>query len=47
MPTLLDIMAELAKPGRDPRSEFTLYHFKEGINDISDLDTGMQLPGGW
>ncbi len=45
MPTLRDIMTELAKPGRDPRSEFTLYHFKEGINDISDLEQGMRLPG--
>ncbi|MCK9275311.1 MAG: RNA-binding transcriptional accessory protein [Syntrophales bacterium] len=45
MPTLVDIIAELAKPGRDPRSEFALYNFEEGINDISDLEKGMRLPG--
>jgi uncharacterized protein len=38
-------MQELAKPGRDPRKEFEAYSFTDGINDISDLATGMRLPG--
>jgi len=45
MPTLTDIMAELAKPGRDPREEFDAFSFAEGITDITDLEVGMQLPG--
>ncbi len=45
LPTLKDIMAELAKPGRDPREQFEAFSFAEGINDISDLKTGMVLPG--
>lgn len=45
LPTLRDIMAELAKPGRDPREQFEAFSFAEGINDISDLKTGMVLPG--
>ncbi len=45
MPTLTDIMAELAKPGRDPRKHFELFTFTEGVNDITDLEAGMQLPG--
>jgi uncharacterized protein len=44
-PTLEDIIAELNRPGRDPRSEFVEFHFLDGINDISDLDCGMHLPG--
>ena len=44
-PTLEDIIAELNRPGRDPRSEFIEFHFQEGINDISDLSIGMSLPG--
>ena len=45
LPTLNDIMAELAKPGRDPREKFETFSFSEGINAITDLKTGMKLPG--
>ncbi len=45
MPTLKDILKELAKPGRDPRAEFEALQFKEGINAIADLEEGMELPG--
>ncbi|MEA2108454.1 MAG: Tex family protein [Pseudomonadota bacterium] len=45
MPTLEDIMAELAKPGRDPRREFERFSFKAGINRLEDLEKGMRLPG--
>lgn len=45
MPTLKDIVKELAKPGRDPRAEFEVLQFKEGINAIADLEEGMELPG--
>jgi uncharacterized protein len=45
LPTLNDIVAELAKPGRDPRQEFERFEFTEGIHKISDLKTGMRLPG--
>jgi uncharacterized protein len=44
-PTLEDIIAELAKPGRDPRQEFKAVEFAKGINQISDLRTGMRMPG--
>ncbi|RJX27573.1 MAG: RNA-binding transcriptional accessory protein [Desulfurivibrio sp.] len=45
LPTLTDIMAELAKPGRDPRRSFSLFSFSEGINTIDDLQPGMKLAG--
>ncbi len=45
LPTLNDIMQELAKPGRDPRKQFEIFSFAEGINKIEDLQTGMKLPG--
>lgn len=45
LPTLTDIMNELAKPGRDPRKEFELFSFTEGIHQITDLQPGMKLPG--
>ncbi|MFA6499619.1 MAG: Tex family protein [Desulfurivibrionaceae bacterium] len=45
LPTLHDILAELAKPGRDPRSTFTAFAFSEGVNSIADLQPGMRLPG--
>ncbi|MEM7368022.1 MAG: Tex family protein [Bacteroidota bacterium] len=45
MPTLKDILQELAKPGRDPREQFEAFQFAEGINDINDLHEGMVLPG--
>jgi len=44
-PTLRDIMAELKKPGRDPRAEFRYATFKEGIKELSDLAPGMELEG--
>ena len=45
LPTLNDIMAELAKPGRDPREQFEAFSFAEGINEIADLKVGMKLSG--
>ncbi|MDF7675393.1 Tex family protein [Neisseriaceae bacterium ESL0693] len=45
LPTIKDILAELEKPGRDPRGVFQTAHFQEGINDIKDLQTGMILEG--
>ncbi|MEA1922946.1 MAG: Tex family protein [Pseudomonadota bacterium] len=44
-PTLDDIMAELARPGRDPRQEFVQFSFQEGVNKLEDLNQGMRLPG--
>jgi len=43
--TLNDILAELAKPGRDPRESFEAFSFTEGVNSIDDLKVGMKLPG--
>jgi len=43
--TLQDIMAELRKPGRDPRETFVAPSFKEGVNEISDVEVGMVLEG--
>jgi uncharacterized protein len=45
MPTLLDIMAELDKPGRDPRNGIKVFEFDHNIRNISDLKEGMILPG--
>ena len=45
LPTLTDILAELARPGRDPRREFEAFSFKEGVEKIEDLQAGMKLPG--
>ena len=45
LPTLNDIMSELAKPGRDPRQQFEAFSFTEGVNSIEDLKAGMKLPG--
>jgi uncharacterized protein len=45
LPTLNDIMAELAKPGRDPREQFEAFSFTDGVNAIGDLKVGMKLPG--
>lgn len=45
LPTLTDIMQELAKPGRDPRSKFEQVQFQEGINSMEDLTEGMILNG--
>jgi uncharacterized protein len=43
--TLRDILTELEKPGRDPREQFTYARFQEGINEITDLRSGMTLEG--
>jgi len=43
--TLMDILAELAKPGRDPRQAFEAIEFAEGVKALSDLKPGMKLPG--
>ncbi|MCE5240960.1 RNA-binding transcriptional accessory protein [bacterium] len=45
LPTLTDIMAELAKPGRDPREQFEAFAFAEGVEKLEDLQPGMKLPG--
>jgi uncharacterized protein len=45
MPTLTDIMQELAKPGRDPREQFEAFSFTDGVNSMADLRVGMKLPG--
>ena len=45
MPTLTDIMGELARPGRDPREQFELFAFTDGVDKIADLEVGMKLPG--
>ncbi|WP_256010471.1 Tex family protein [Desertivirga xinjiangensis] len=45
LPTLTDILSELARPGRDPREQFETFSFTEGVNAIEDLKTGMKLPG--
>ena len=45
LPTLTDIMDELEKPGRDPRTKFELFAFADGVNEIEDVKPGMKLPG--
>jgi uncharacterized protein len=45
MPTLEDILAELARPGRDPRKGFEDFAFADGVDKIEDLCPGMRLPG--
>ena len=45
LPTLNDIIEELARPGRDPRQEFEPFQFAESVNKIGDLEVGMNLPG--
>ena len=45
LPTLRDILAELIKPGRDPRAEFEIFSFADGVARPEDLDEGMLLPG--
>jgi len=44
-PTVLDILKELEKPGRDPRPEFKTASFREGVESMQDLQTGMILEG--
>jgi protein Tex len=45
IPTLKDILSELAKPGRDPRKEIEFFEFDRNVNSINDLVPGMKLPG--
>ena len=45
LPTLTDILAELDKPGRDPRGKAEVFSFEESIHSIDDLQIGMILPG--
>jgi uncharacterized protein len=45
LPTVKDILAELEKPGRDPRPSFRTATFADGVNDIKDLKPGMLLEG--
>ena len=45
LPTLTDILQELAKPGRDPRQQFEAFHFAEGVDKMEHLQPGMKLPG--
>ncbi|SCX86894.1 Tex family protein [Nitrosospira sp. Nsp13] len=45
IPTISDILGELEKPGRDPRPEFTTATFKEGVNEMKDLQPDMILEG--
>ncbi|MFH1159995.1 MAG: Tex family protein, partial [bacterium] len=45
LPTLEDILSELAKPGRDPRKQFELFEFAKEVHTIQDLRPGMKLPG--
>jgi uncharacterized protein len=44
-PTVRDILAELEKPGRDPRGEFVTAAFQDGVEDLKDLREGMKLQG--
>ena len=43
--TVRDVLAELEKPGRDPRPDFKVARFNEGVNDLKDLREGMELEG--
>jgi uncharacterized protein len=45
LPTLEDILAELSKPGRDPREQFEMFRFTDGVEKIEDVQPGMKLPG--
>ncbi len=45
IPTLTDILQELAKPGRDPREKFEFFEFDKNVNSVDDLIPGMILPG--
>jgi uncharacterized protein len=45
LPTLQDIIAELAKPGRDPRQKFEMFSFEASVEKPADLKPGMKLPG--
>jgi protein Tex len=45
LPTLSDILSELAKPGRDPREKFEVFQFADGVQKMEDVKPGMKLPG--
>lgn len=45
LPTLKDILEELAKPGRDPREKFEAFSFAPGITELKDLTPGLKVPG--
>ncbi len=45
LPTIQDILQELAKPGRDPRKQIEMFEFDKNIHSIHDLKEGMRLPG--
>ena len=45
LPTLTDILHELQKPSRDPRTQAEAFHFDESVHTIDDLQVGMVLPG--
>jgi uncharacterized protein len=45
LPTLQDILQELARPGRDPRQKFEMFEFSKDVHKIDDLRPGMKLPG--
>ncbi len=45
LPTLQDIVSELAKPGRDPREQFETFSFADHVHEVKDLTVGMKLPG--
>jgi uncharacterized protein len=45
LPTLTDILNELAKPGRDPRTTIKVFEFDQNIRSIGDVKPGMTLPG--
>jgi uncharacterized protein len=45
LPTIQDILAELARPGRDPRDSFEPFHFAPHVRTLADLAPGMTLPG--
>jgi uncharacterized protein len=45
LPTITDILAELEKPGRDPRDRFEAFSFAAGVTTMDDLEPGQRLPG--
>jgi protein Tex len=45
LPTLKDILAELEKPGRDPREQIEIFEFDQSVYSVEDLKPGMELPG--
>ena len=45
LPTLEDILSELEKPGRDPRSALEIFSFDPNVRELTDLEPGMKLPG--